>query len=167
MKKNVVFLLFLYLLPIVTFAQGYNSKGGSHRGHQTPYTQQERQPSHWSGSGIALGSKVLATNNHVVDGATHLYVYFPETKAKYKAKTITVDSINDLALVRIVDSEFKGFPTIKYGFKKDLEDVGTEVFVLGYPRVDTMGEEVKLTTGVVSSRSGFQGNKGSPAKFRV
>ena len=102
---------------------------------------------------------MLATNNHVVDGATHLYVYFPETKAKYKAKTITVDSINDLALVRIVDSEFKGFPTIKYGFKKDLEDVGTEVFVLGYPRVDTMGEEVKLTTGVVSSRSGFQGNK--------
>ena len=146
-------------MPILVLAQGFNSKGGSHRGYQTPYTEQEQQPSHWSGSGIALGSKVFATNNHVVDGATHLYVYFPETKSKYKAETITVDATNDLALVRITDPQFKGFPDIQYGFKKALEDVGTEVFVLGYPRVDTMGEEVKLTTGVVSSRSGFQGNQ--------
>ena len=124
-----------------------------------PYTQQEQQPSHWSGSGIALDSNVFATNNHVVDGATHLYVYFPETKDKYIAQTIKTDPTNDLAIVRITDPNFKGFPTIQYGFKKALEDVGTEVFVLGYPRVDTMGEEVKLTTGVVSSRSGFQGNQ--------
>lgn len=146
-------------MPLLAFGQGYNSKGGSHRGYQTPYTQQEQQPSYWSGSGIALGPKVFATNNHVVDGATHLYVYFSESKSKYKAETITVDATNDLALVRITDPNFKGFPAIKYGFKKSLEDVGTEVFVLGYPRVDTMGEEVKLTTGVVSSRSGFQGNQ--------
>ena len=146
-------------MPVIALAQGYNSKGGSHRGYQTPYTQQEQQPSHWSGSGIALESKVFATNNHVVDGATHLYVYFPETKEKYVAKTIKTDPTNDLAIVRITDPNFKGFPTIQYGFKKALEDVGTDVFVLGYPRVDTMGEEVKLTTGVVSSRSGFQGNQ--------
>lgn len=152
-------ILTLCLIPVMALAQGFNSKGGSHRGYQTPYTQQEQQPSYWSGSGIALNAKVFATNNHVVDGATHLYVYFPETKSKYKAETITVDATNDLAIVRITDPDFKGFPTIKYGFKKTLEDVGTEVFVLGYPRVDTMGEEVKLTTGVVSSRSGFQGNQ--------
>ena len=158
MRRFLFFIIF-FLLPIITLAQGYNSKGGSHRGYQTPYTAQEQQPSRWSGSGIALGSKVFATNNHVVDGATHLFVYFPETKAKYKAETITVDATNDLALVRITDPQFKGFPAIQYGFKKALEDVGTEVFVLGYPRVDTMGEEVKLTTGVVSSRSGFQGNQ--------
>ena len=157
--RRLLYITLLSLLPLLTFAQGYNSKGGSHRGYQTPYTEQEHQPSHWSGSGIALGSKVFATNNHVVDGATHLFVYFPETKSRYKAETITVDSSNDLALVRITDPQFKGFPPIQYGFKKSLEDVGTEVFVLGYPRVDTMGEEVKLTTGVVSSRSGFQGNQ--------
>ena len=157
--RRLFFVLFIALLPLSVLAQGYNSKGGSHRGYHTPYTQQEQQPSHWSGSGIALGSKVFATNNHVVDGATHLFVYFPETKTKYKAETITVDPENDLALVKITDPEFKGFPDIKYGFKQSLEDVGTEVFVLGYPRVDTMGEEVKLTTGVVSSRSGFQGNQ--------
>lgn len=157
--KKYLLLAIVVLFPLFSAAQGFNSKSGSHRGQQTPYTQQEQQPSHWSGSSIALTSKVLATNNHVVSGATHLYVYFPETKAKYKAETITVDETNDLALVRIVDPSFKGFPAIRYGFKKAVEDVGTDVFVLGYPRVDTMGEEVKLTTGVVSSRSGFQGNQ--------
>lgn len=157
--KRIFFVVILSLLPIIALAQGYNSKGGSHRGYQTPYTQQEQQSSYWSGSGIALNSKVFATNNHVVDGATHLYVYFPETKEKYTAKTIKTDPTNDLAIVRITDPNFNGFPTIQYGFKNSLEDVGTEVFVLGYPRVDTMGEEVKLTTGVVSSCSGFQGNQ--------
>ena len=158
MKKHILSTIAV-LLPLLAIAKGFNSKGGSHRGLQTPYTQQELQPSHWSGSGIALTTKILATNNHVVSGATHLYVYFPETKAKYKAEAITVDEINDLALVRIVDSSFNGFPPIRYGFKETVEEVGTEVFVLGYPRVDTMGEEVKLTTGVVSSRSGFLGNQ--------
>ena len=157
--KRLFVLVLWGILPILGYAQGNNSKGGSHRGYQTPYTQQEQQPSYWSGSGIALNSKVFATNNHVVDGATHLYVYFPETKAKYTAKTIKTDPTNDLAIVRITDPNFKGFPSIQYGFKKTLEDVGTDIFVLGYPRVDTMGEEVKLTTGVVSSRSGFQGNQ--------
>ena len=157
--KKFFFIVIASLLSCLSFAQGFNSKGGSHRGYQTPYTEQEQQPSSWSGSGIALGTKVIATNNHVVDGATHLYVYFPETKTRYKAETISVDATNDLALVRITDPSFHGFPSIQYGFKKDVEDVGTEVFVLGYPRVDTMGEEVKLTTGVVSSRSGFQGNQ--------
>lgn len=147
------------LASCLVLAQGYNSKGGSHRGYQTPYTQQEQQPSTWSGSGIALSSKVFATNNHVVEGATHLYVYFPATQTRYQAQTIDVDAANDLAIVRITDPSFKGFPAIKYGFKKALEDVGTEVFVLGYPRPGTMGEEVKLTTGVVSSRSGFEGNQ--------
>ena len=157
--KRFLFAVILSISTTIAFAQGFNSKGGSHRGENTPYTQQEQQPSYWSGSGIALGTKLFSTNNHVVDGATNLYVYFPETKEKYKAQVVTVDTANDLAIVRITDTAFKGFPAIQYGFKSTLEDVGTDVFVLGYPRVDTMGEEVKLTTGVVSSRSGFQGNQ--------
>lgn len=157
--KRFLSILVLTLLPFLAIAQGFNSKGGSHRGYQTPYTQQEQQPSSWSGSGIALSSRVFATNNHVVDGATHLYAYFPETKSKYKAETITVDADNDLALVRIIDPNFPGFPAIKYGFKDRLEDVGTDIFVLGYPLPQYMGEEVKLTTGIISARSGFEGKQ--------
>ena len=157
--KKIICIIIITAISLSALAQGYNSKGGTHRGGNTPYTQQEQQPSYWSGSGIALGNNVFATNNHVVDGATNLYVYFPETQAKYRSTVLTTDTTSDLAIVKITDPDFKGFPAIQYGFKATLEDVGTDVFVLGFPRVDTMGEEVKLTTGVVSSRSGFQGNK--------
>ena len=36
--------------------------------------------------------------------------------------------------------------------------MGEEVFVLGYPLTSTMGDEIKLTTGVISSKTGFQGD---------
>ena len=157
MKTLFLAVVLILAYHLNAFCQGYNYKGGSHRGYHSPYTQAQ-QPSAWSGSGIALDANIFATNHHVVDGATHLYVYFPDTKSKYKAETVCVDSSNDLAIVRVVDPAFKGFSAIKYGFKKQVEDVGVGVFVLGYPMVSTMGEEVKLTTGVVSSRSGFQGN---------
>lgn len=156
--RKICLIVILSLLPFALSAQGYNSKEGSHRGYHNPYTQQP-QPSAWSGSGIAIDSKLFATNNHVVDGATNLFVYFPDTQKRYSAEVVAIDATNDLAIVKVSDSSFSGFPTIKYGFKKDVEDVGMGVFVLGYPMIDTMGDEVKLTTGVVSSRSGFQGDK--------
>lgn len=64
--RRLLSLAILTFLPLLAFAQGYNSKGGSHRGYQTPYTQQEQQPSYWSGSGIALNAKVFATNSSYV-----------------------------------------------------------------------------------------------------
>ena len=36
--------------------------------------------------------------------------------------------------------------------------MGEEVFVLGYPMTYYMGEEIKLTNGIISSKSGFQGD---------
>ena len=35
---------------------------------------------------------------------------------------------------------------------------GDPVFVLGYPLTSTMGDEIKLTTGIISSKTGFQGD---------
>ena len=48
--------------------------------------------------------------------------------------------------------------SIPYSIKTSTTDVGEEIFVLGYPLTSTMGDEIKLTTGVVSSKTGFQGN---------
>ena len=155
--KKVFFSLILLFTSLSSFAQGYNYKYGSHRGYNNPYTQQ--QPSSWSGSGIAIDTRYIATNHHVVDGATNLSIYFPESDKRYKAEVIVVDREHDLAIIKVTDSGFAGFNNIKYGFKVDVEDVGMGVFVLGYPLVQSMGTEIKLTTGVVSSRSGFQGDK--------
>ena len=145
------------ILTIPSYSQGYNAKSSTHKGYNTPYTRY--RSANWSGSGIAIGKKIIATNNHVVAGATNLSVYFPEAKEEYGATVLSVDRDNDIAIVEISDKDFDGFGEIKYGFKKDVEEIGVDVFVLGYPLIQTMGTEVKLTTGVVSSKSGYQGNR--------
>jgi len=156
LMKRIAVIAMLLLSTSCVLAQGYNSNEGSHRGS---HPNHRPQTGAWSGSGIAIGSRIFATNNHVVANSTHLYAYFPEEKHKFSAKVLCVDVTNDLAIVEVDDTTFKGFPPIEYGFKQTVEEVGEDVFVLGYPLIATMGEEVKLTTGVISARSGFEGNK--------
>ena len=37
-------------------------------------------------------------------------------------------------------------------------EVGEDIFVLGYPMTTTMGSEIKLTNGIISARSGYDGD---------
>lgn len=71
---------------------------------------------------------------------------------------VASDRHNDLALLKITDSNFTGFGALPYSMKTTTAEVGEDIFVLGYPLTNTMGNEVKLTTGVVSSKTGFQGD---------
>ena len=48
---------------------------------------------------------------------------------------------------------------IPYSIKWKVSDVGEGIFTLGYPLKTTMGEEIKLTNGIISSKSGFKGDK--------
>lgn len=117
------------------------------------------QESEWSGSGFALNGRYIVTNNHVVDGATTLKVrgINGDFVKKYNAVVVATDATHDLAIIKITDSSFMGFGDIPYRLQPDIAEVGEEVFVLGYPHISAMGEEIKLTTGVISSRSGFKG----------
>lgn len=63
-----------------------------------------------------------------------------------------------MALLRITDQSFSGFGTIPYSLSTVISEVGEDVFVLGYPLTSTMGDEIKLTTGIISSKTGFQGD---------
>lgn len=114
----------------------------------------------WSGSGIVIGSKYIATNNHVVEGAKTLVVCGVKgnMNTTYKVQVVATDKKNDLAIVKVVDEKFKGFGAIPYSFNYSTVDVGTEIFVLGYPMTQVMGNEIKLTNGIINSKSGFQGD---------
>ncbi len=114
----------------------------------------------WSGSGFALKDGFIVTNYHVIENAETIWIHgikgdFP---TKYSAKVVATDKFNDIALLKVSDSNFTGFGTIPYNVKTSVSDVGEDIFVLGYPLTSTMGEEIKLTTGVISSRTGFQGD---------
>lgn len=114
----------------------------------------------WSGTGFALKNGYVLTNHHVIDEANTIDIYgvAGDFTRSYKAKVIGSDKVNDLALLKISDSDFKGFGNIPYSFKYKLSDVGEDIYVLGYPLTATMGEEIKLTNGIISAKTGFDGD---------
>lgn len=114
----------------------------------------------WSGTGFALKNGYIVTNYHVIENAKSIFIQGikGDFSPKYNATIIATDKYNDLALLQISDNSFSGFGSIPYNVKTSVSDVGEEVFVLGYPLTSTMGDEIKLTTGVISSKTGFQGN---------
>ena len=74
----------------------------------------------------------------------------------YTARIEVSDKQNDLAIIKITDNFT--VPTIPYSFKFSQSSVGENCWVLGYPLTQTMGEDIKLTNGIISSKSGFDGN---------
>ena len=114
-----------------------------------------------SGTGYAISSNgYIVTNHHVTNGANTIKIRginndFSKT---YSAKVVVEDKNNDLSMLQIDDPSFTTLGTIPYIIANRASDVGSSVFVLGYPLRATMGDEVKLTNGIISSKSGFQGD---------
>lgn len=114
-----------------------------------------------SGNSYAISSNgYIVTNHHVTNGANTIKVRgingdFSKT---YSAKIIVEDKNNDLSVIKIEDQDFTNLGVIPYIITNRASDVGSNIFVLGYPLRSTMGDEVKLTNGIISSKSGFQGD---------
>ncbi len=115
-----------------------------------------------SGSGFAISEKgYIVTNHHVIEGAETITVkgINGDFNKIFEAEVIVTDQRNDLAVIKIdTENEDIDIGPIPFQLKSDLSQVGNEVFVLGYPLRATMGDELKLTTGIISSRTGFQGD---------
>jgi V8-like Glu-specific endopeptidase len=114
-----------------------------------------------SGTGFAVASNgIIVTNHHVVYGATTIKIrgINGDFTKLYNAKVITEDKNNDLAIIKIDDINFTNLGTIPFLINGKSSDVGTSVFVMGYPLRASMGDEIKLTNGIISSKSGFQGD---------
>lgn len=114
----------------------------------------------WSGSGFALDNGYFVTNFHVVENAKKILIYGinGDFSSPFVASIVATDKFNDIAILKINDSRFAGFGKIPYSIKASTSEVGEDVYVLGYPLTATMGEEIKYTTGVISSKTGYQGN---------
>lgn len=114
-----------------------------------------------SGTGFALSSNgYIVTNYHVIENAKSIEVkgVNGNFSRKLSAKVIVSDEKNDLAIIKINDPYFTSLGSIPYTFRQGIADVGENIFVLGYPMTSSMGEEIKLTNGIVSSRTGFKGD---------
>lgn len=103
---------------------------------------------------------VFVTNAHVVDNAFRVTVGTDRDTAALAA-VLAVDRRLDLALLRIED--WNGVLT-DIPLSRSTPDVGSEVVVLGYPYVQVLGNELGLTSGVVSAANGVNGD---PAQFQI
>lgn len=75
----------------------------------------------------------------------------------HDAKVLCVDKVNDLALITIEDSSFQNIETLPYNIQYRSSDVGSSVFTMGYPMAQAMGTEIKITDGIISSKTGYEG----------
>ncbi|MFD2518314.1 trypsin-like peptidase domain-containing protein [Salinimicrobium flavum] len=118
----------------------------------------------WKGNGTGFfisRDGYLATNYHVIDGASEIEIEFIRNgqKIQHQARVIQSDKQNDLAILKIKDDSFTPFNDLPYFFETELSDIGTNVFALGYPMaLSVMGTEIKFTDGKISSKTGFQGD---------
>jgi len=114
-----------------------------------------------NGSGFFLSDDgYIATNQHVIEGAKKIQVEYLENGEKkiFEAEVVISDKPNDLAILQITDTEFKMHHSIPYSLDFTIKDIGSEVFALGYPMADVLGDDIKFTEGSISSKTGIDGD---------
>jgi S1-C subfamily serine protease len=101
-----------------------------------------------SGTGFIIADDgLILTNRHVVGNEkAELMVLLPGGEQK-SAEIIKIDTEQDLALIRVkVDKKLP----VAYMAAAELPGEGAQCFVLGYPLMDRMGSNIKITQGIVS-----------------
>jgi S1-C subfamily serine protease len=148
--------------------------GLKHRGHIALYEESADYPINRESiakrnknrSGPSQGTGFLInkdgyilTNFHVIDNAKKILVkgVGGDHSIGFEAQVVGTDSRTDLALLRIT-SKLVTFEDPPYAFvtAKTVEQ-GESVVALGYPIRQVMGEEVKVTNGIINAKSGYKG----------
>jgi S1-C subfamily serine protease len=93
---------------------------------------------------------LIATNYHVVNGKDRIRVRFADGH-EVTAFVGESDKDNDVALLRVSGALPTGLP-----LAATEAGLGAEVFTLGYPHTEIMGNNAKLSTGIVSSTTGLR-----------
>ena len=118
--------------------------------------QKESETKNWTGSGFSITNNLIATNFHIVDEAKSIYITNEIIKDTISASIYASDQENDLAILSIENGLL---PNPKYSILKEPQKTGTDIWVLGFPLTSTMGNEIKATAGIISSQSGYKGDK--------
>jgi len=104
-----------------------------------------------SGTGFAITSDgLIATNSHVVQGADSVFVENVDGES-FKAEVLYTE--NDITILKIIDSKFKGLGAIPYTFKRSESDLAENISTFGYPS----GKPV-YHNGVINAASGLNGD---------
>lgn len=150
----------------ISFVNGAFITTGTDKSQETyikmfPDAQTITQNSASSGTGFFLSKDgYIITNYHVVENAKSIKIsgINDDYQKSFTARVEITDKQNDLAILKITDPSFKPLANVPYTFKYTTSNVGEDCFVLGYPLISTMGMDIKLTNGIISSKTGYEGN---------
>lgn len=128
-------------------------------------TQNESEQEHSKpairGTGFVISEAgYVATDFHVVEGLHSVYVVFPATNQRFRARVELKDISNDIAILRIEESKDNPLPSIQIPYSigsTSQTKLGEEVFTLGYPLGELLGDRPKLSKGNISSLEGIGG----------
>ena len=93
----------------------------------------------------------LITNNHVVEGCSVSKITYKNSD--YDTKLIATDKNLDLALLK---AEIR--PKSFFNFSKDDIKKLNKVYVAGYPLGKGLSDDLKISSGIVSSLKGYKDN---------
>ncbi len=105
------------------------------------------------------------TNYHCIENATEITVkgIDEDFSSKYGVTVIASDPTNDLTLLKINNKNIK-FKAVPMGIRSSGVSTAEKIYALGYPNAQIMGNEIKITEGIISSKSGAQGDV---SKFQI
>ena len=105
-----------------------------------------------SGTAFFISNKCyLLTNNHVIEGCKAQKInYFNK---EYDAQIIATDKTLDLALLK-VDTKNNNY----INFSKSKIEKLQKVYVAGYPFGKGLSDDLKVSSGIISSNKGFEDN---------
>jgi S1-C subfamily serine protease len=119
-------------------------------------TQEPWNSTRTSGTGTGFiikhdGKILVITNHHVIDNYSSIRVRLNETIQKYKASVITVNPVDDIAILSFNDDNFDeniitGIVYMESNLQPILETEKYSVSVVGYPG----GDQLSTTEGIVS-----------------
>jgi S1-C subfamily serine protease len=100
----------------------------------------------------------LITNYHIVKGNKVFKIrgISGDFNKNFEADVVAVDIDLDLALLRFKDQSLS-FNEIPFSLGSQSNLQGSKAYVLGYPLTSQMGQEIKITEGIISANSGYKG----------
>ena len=105
-----------------------------------------------SGSGFYVAPDIIITNNHVLNGENEITYY--QKGVRHNAIPVFTSEQNDIAILKgdsIDGPYFNLLSSSEYS-------VATPIFVLGYPLTDILGNEIRVTNGIINSMTGLGGD---------
>ena len=110
-------------------------------------------PSKFTGTSFALTQNgYIVTNFHVIDGYSKIFT-FTSDNVGHQTEVVATDEENDLAILKITESDFKFDSKIPYSIKKSNPSIAQRIYSLGFPK-----EDIVYNEGYISSTTGFQGD---------